>query len=148
MYGRLQAQQQVGETGLAGSGHRVGAAAVLPQVGLAGPGQRVAHLVVLSDQLLSGGQGLAALKEGAGRGQRSACSLAPRWFRRCGETHPFRHGLLELVVEETLVDSSFSGQSLRRHQEGISFCRCESSRLDLKSILKSTDSKIQIILKL
>lgn len=60
--GRLQAQQQVGEAGLAGSGHGVGAAAVLPQVGLAGPGQRVANLVVLSNQLLSCGQGLTALR--------------------------------------------------------------------------------------
>lgn len=106
MYGRFQAQQQVGETGLPGSGHRVGAAAVLPQVGLAGPGQRVANLVVLGDQLLSGGQGLAALKGAEVRGQNQSSTARAR---RCRETHPFRHGLLELVVEETLVDSSFSG---------------------------------------
>lgn len=59
----FQAEQQVGQTSLSGSGHvRVHAAAVLPQVRLAGFGQRVAHLVVLSNQLLPGGQSLTALK--------------------------------------------------------------------------------------
>lgn len=62
MHGRLQAEQQVGQAGFPGSGHAVlGVAAVLPQVRLAGSGKRVAHLVVLGDELLPGGQRLAAL---------------------------------------------------------------------------------------
>lgn len=63
MHSRLQAQQQVGQASFSGSRHAgVRAAAVFPQVRLAGFGQRVAHLVVLSDQLLPGGQSLAALR--------------------------------------------------------------------------------------
>ena len=58
----LQAEQQVGQPGLAGAGaRRLHAAVLLLEVGPAGPRQRVAHLVVLRDQLLTGGQGLSAL---------------------------------------------------------------------------------------
>lgn len=63
MHSRLQAEKQVGQTSLSGPGHvGVHAAAVLLQVRLAGFGQRVAHFVVLSDQLLTGGQSLTALR--------------------------------------------------------------------------------------
>lgn len=76
MHGGLQAQQQVGQASLSGSRHvGVDAAVVLPQVRLAGFSQRVAHLVVLSDQLLPGGQSLAAL-----RGQRE------RWSKSATRT--------------------------------------------------------------
>lgn len=33
-------------------------------------------------------------------------------------THPLRHRLLELVIEETFVNSSLSGQRLRRRLDG------------------------------
>lgn len=99
VYGRLQAQQQVGEAGLAGSRHGVGAAAVLPQVGLAGAGQRVAHLVVLSDQLLSGGQGLAALEGAEVRGQHALWHR--RWLQGAGRL--------------TLSDMASSNLWLKRH---------------------------------
>lgn len=65
MHGGLQTQQQVGESGLAGS-RQVGvqAAALLPQVQLAGFGQGVTDPVVLRNQLLADGQRVTALREG------------------------------------------------------------------------------------
>lgn len=65
MDGGFQAQQQVGQPGLAGS-RQVGvqAAALLPQVQLAGLGQRVTDSVVLRDQLLTGCESVTALWRG------------------------------------------------------------------------------------
>lgn len=62
MNSSLQTQQQVGEPGLTGSGQvGVQVAAMLLQVNLTGFGQRVTDFIVLRDELLTGGQGVAAL---------------------------------------------------------------------------------------
>lgn len=62
VHGGLQTQQQVRQSGLAGS-RQVGvqAAALLPQVQFTGFSQRVTDSVVLRDQLLTGGQSVSAL---------------------------------------------------------------------------------------
>lgn len=69
VHGGLQAQQQVRESGFAGS-RQVGiqAAALLPQVQLAGFGQGVTDPVVLRNQLLADSQRVTALPGGRGRG--------------------------------------------------------------------------------
>lgn len=68
MHGGLQAEQQVGEAGLAGTRQAgVQAAALLPQVQLTGFSQRVTDPVVLRDQLLPRGQGVPTLQGRGGR---------------------------------------------------------------------------------
>ena len=62
MHGGLQAQQQVGESGLSGSWQAgVQAAALLPQVQFAGFSQGVTDPVVLRDELLTDRQSVTAL---------------------------------------------------------------------------------------
>lgn len=59
---RLQAEEQVGQSGLSSSGHvGVQVTAVFAEVSLTRFSQRVTDLIVLSDQLLPGGQGVSAL---------------------------------------------------------------------------------------
>lgn len=63
VHSSLQAQQQVRQSSLTSSWQvGVQAAALLPQIQLTSFGQRVTDSVVLRDQLLSGGQGVAALR--------------------------------------------------------------------------------------
>lgn len=127
VHGWLQAEQQVGQTGFSGSGHVcVHVAAVLPQVWLAGFGQRVTHLVVLSNQLLPGGQSLATLRTHNEHHEVQTVRLRSpvhaqinyHTFRRDSlrfNTHPLRHHFLKLVIEETFVNASFTGECLEKH---------------------------------
>lgn len=64
VHGSLQAQQQVRQAGLAGSGQAgVQAAALLPQVQFAGFGQGVTDFVILRDELLTDCQSITALRK-------------------------------------------------------------------------------------
>jgi len=75
VHGGLQAEQQVGEPGLAGTWQVVlQVAALLSQVRFAGLGQRVAHPVVLGNQLLPCGQCITALVVEVGGG-RNVCMM-------------------------------------------------------------------------
>lgn len=133
---RLQTEQQEGEACLSGSRQAgVHVAVELSQVRLAGFGQRVAHLVVLCNQLLPGGQSLAALRthvvlcysiinamsksysKQIESGEKNALYVdAVRETWSGGEvscTYPLRHGFLKLMVEETFVDAPLSSQRLK-----------------------------------
>lgn len=75
VHGGLQAEQQVGKPGLAGTWQVVLQVAVLlSQVRFAGLGQRVAHPVVLGNQLLPCSQCVTALVVEVGGG-RNVCMM-------------------------------------------------------------------------
>lgn len=126
VHSSLQAQQQVRQPGLAGS-RQVGvqAAALLPQVQLTGFSQRVTDSVVLRDQLLTGGQGVTALW-----GTRRVWLPETRWYlviptwvrgEKSSQSYLFWHGLFKFVIEQTLVDFSFSCLNLWRWETRENF---------------------------